>query len=143
MKKEILGNDIFNTEDFNTNYLEQYKKFKSSKIKEELNFDTSVNTVQAEIMEDDKPTRSHFIPPIKKERGKKMLKNFEIDVSGVQEEVKFLKSSKLYEEIMMNLKLYNNSQQDEKNKITFSLPNVLNESFEFTSQNEDGQNKKN
>ena len=78
MKREINGYDINNLDDFNTNYIEHYKKFKSNKIKDELNFDTSVQTVQTEPKEDPKPIqnkRTQFFPTTKKEKIKKSKKS--------------------------------------------------------------------
>ncbi len=89
LKKEISSNDLINLEDFNTNYLEQYKKYKSNKIREELNFDTSIQTVQTEQIEDEKPfqMRSHFVPPLKKEKVKKQMKNKGNDTEKIVPEI--------------------------------------------------------
>jgi len=139
LKKEISSNDLINLEDFNTNYLEQYKKYKSNKIREELNFDTSIQTVQTEQIEDEKPfqMRSHFVPPLKKEKVKKQMKNKGNDTEKIVPEISenIFKSTNIFDEILLNLKL-NCTLQNDVNKGGFCLPNSLNESFELSPPND-------
>ena len=144
LKKEVSSNDLLNLEDFNTNYLEQYKKYKNNKIKEELNFDTSVQTVQIENNEEEKPfpVRSHFIPPVKKEKVKKQLKNKVSETEKITSDnsENIFKSTNIFDEILLNLKL-NCTLQSDINKAGFCLPNLLNESFELYPPNEALSNK--
>jgi hypothetical protein len=144
LKKELSSNELINLEDFNTNYLEQYKKYKSEKIKEELNFDTSIQTVQIDQLEDEKPyqMRSHFVPPLKKEKVKKQLKNkgsySEKIVPEISENI--FKSTNIFDEILLNLKL-NCTLQNDVNKGGSCLPNSLNESFELSPPNDASSTK--
>jgi hypothetical protein len=151
IKKEIKGDSLDDLEKFKTNYLEEYKKFKSNQIKQELNIDTTFQTIKTETSEDYKDQvnfqpRSHFIPPmLKKEKVKKQLKNIKIetDINEQNDNEIVYKTSNGLDEILLSIKSITEPSKSplfpkisDIPKQQSHFPTLLNESFEIAPFNE-------